>query len=164
MTVILVEGVSDQLALEALARRRGRDLEEEGVSIVPIGGAQAIAKHVERFHPEVRLVGLCDAGEQRFFRRAFERVGITGGVFVCHQDLEDELVRALGVERVEEVLAANDRLGFFRSFQQQPAWRGRDPAEQLHRFIPKNEFLVALVDALDLDQVPRPLDAVLAQV
>lgn len=37
--VILVEGWSDQAALEALARRRGRDLLAEGVVVMPIGGA-----------------------------------------------------------------------------------------------------------------------------
>jgi hypothetical protein len=40
--VVIVEGISDQLAVEALARRRGRDLDAEGISIVPIGGAHSI--------------------------------------------------------------------------------------------------------------------------
>ena len=35
-TVVLVEGISDQVALEALAARRGRDLQAEGTSIVPM--------------------------------------------------------------------------------------------------------------------------------
>ena len=42
--VILVEGVSDQMALEALARRRGRNLEAEGISVVPMGGATNIRR------------------------------------------------------------------------------------------------------------------------
>jgi hypothetical protein len=41
--VVLVEGISDQAALLALANRQGRDLESEGVSIVPIGGATNIS-------------------------------------------------------------------------------------------------------------------------
>src|SRR5829696_7428397 len=45
--VVLVEGVSDQLALEALAERRGRNLAAEGVSIVPIGGAHAIEEVID---------------------------------------------------------------------------------------------------------------------
>ena len=36
--VILVEGTSDRHAVETLARRRGRDLQAEGVAIVPMGG------------------------------------------------------------------------------------------------------------------------------
>ena len=35
-TVILVEGMSDQIALEALAERQGRNLDAEGISIVPM--------------------------------------------------------------------------------------------------------------------------------
>jgi hypothetical protein len=169
VTTVLVEGESDRLALEALARRRGRDLEAEEVSILAIGGAQAIGREVRRLHPHVRIAGLCDAGEERHFRRAFEGVGLEDGVFVCHRDLEDELIRALGVEAVEGVLAARHELGLFRGFQQQPAWRGREPDEQLRRFLGtysgrKIQTGAMLVNALDLDRVPRPLDAVLDHV
>ncbi len=107
--VVLVEGVSDQVALEALAGRRGRDLDAEGVSIVPIGGAQAIGRFLDRFGPQgldVRLAGLCDAGEERGFRRGLERAGLGSnltradmerlGFYVCVADLEDELIRSLG--------------------------------------------------------------------
>jgi len=169
VTVILVEGMSDQLALEALAQRRGRNLDAEGVSILPIGGAQAIGREVRRLHPHTRLAGLCDSGEERYFRRAFESVGLEDGFFVCHRDLEDELVRALGVDAVEDVLAARHELGLFRSFQQQPAWRGRQPKEQLRRFLGtytgrKIQTGAMLVNALDLDRVPHPLDRVLDHV
>jgi hypothetical protein len=77
--VVLVEGVSDQVALETLAERRGRDLAAEQISIVPIGGAQAIGGFLERYGPQgldVRLAGLCDAGEERDFRRGLERAGL----------------------------------------------------------------------------------------
>ena len=167
--MILVEGASDQLALEALARRRDHDLEAQGVSVVPIGGAQAVGREVRRRHVQATLTGLCDAPEERYFRAAFEAVGRGGSVFVCHRDLEDELIRALGVEAVEEVLAARNELGLFRNFQQQPAWRGRHPEEQLRRFIGtftgrKIQTGAMLVNALDLDRVPKPLDGVLAHV
>ena len=36
--IVLVEGTSDRRAVETLARRRGRDLQAEGVAIVPMGG------------------------------------------------------------------------------------------------------------------------------
>jgi OLD-like protein len=167
VTVILVEGESDRRALDALARRRGRDLEAEGVSICAIGGAQAIGQQVERLHRSHRLVGLCDLGEERYFSRALEPVG--GTFFVCDRDLEEELIRALGAAAVEDVLVARNELGRFRSFQQQPAWRGREPEEQLRRFFGtyshrKIEIGAMLVDALDLDRVPGPLDGVLAAV
>ena len=35
-TVVLVEGISDQAAIDTLAKRLGRDLENEGVTTVPI--------------------------------------------------------------------------------------------------------------------------------
>src|SRR5690242_13938677 len=77
--VVLVEGVSDQAAVEALAARRGRDLTAEGVAVVPIGGAQAIGRFVERYGPsglDLQLAGLCDAAEQRNFQRALEHAGL----------------------------------------------------------------------------------------
>ena len=180
--VVLVEGISDQVAVETLAQRRGRSLPAEGVSVVPIGGAQAIGGFLERFGPQglgVRLAGLCDAGEERDFRRGLERAGLGSdltraemealGFYVCVADLEDELIRALGVAAVEEVVDAQGELGSFRTLQKQPAWRGRPSEEQLRRFMGsggrrKIRYARLLVDALDLTQVPRPLDLVLAQV
>ena len=112
--VVLVEGLSDQCAVEALAERRGRDLRAERVSVVPIGGAQAIGQFLNLFGPaglDVRLAGICDAGEEGDFRRGLERAGLGSrltrtemerlGFFVCSADLEDELIRALGAESVE---------------------------------------------------------------
>src|SRR5258708_40258654 len=43
--VVLVEGISDQMAVEALAARRGRDLSAEHVVVLPIGGAHAITRY-----------------------------------------------------------------------------------------------------------------------
>ncbi|MGH3054780.1 MAG: TOPRIM nucleotidyl transferase/hydrolase domain-containing protein, partial [Gaiellaceae bacterium] len=128
MAVILVEGITDQIALEAAARRLGRDLVAEGVEIVPLGGAQAVARAAAD-HAGVRLAGMCDAGEESYFRRALGEA-----VFVCREDLEDELIRALGPERVEAVLAEQGDLETFRNFQNQPAWRGRPVDAQLRRW------------------------------
>jgi hypothetical protein len=180
--VVLVEGTSDQVALETLAERRGRDLEAEQVSIVPIGGAQAIGGFLERFGPQgldVRLAGLCDAGEERDFRRGLERAGLGSdltraemealGFYVCDADLEDELIRALGAESVEQIADAQGDLGAFRTLQKQPAWRGRPREEQLRRWMGsggrrKIRYARLLVEALDLAEVPRPLNLLLAHV
>jgi len=167
---VLVEGASDRVALETLARRRGRDLDAEGVSVRSIGGAQAIGRALVAVGPTVRVAGLCDAGEEADFGRAFEGAGANAlGYFVCVADLEDELIRALGTDVVEDVLAANGDLGPFRTFQKQPEWRDRPDADQLRRFIGsgarrKVRYAGFLVDALDLAAVPRPLDDVLACV
>ena len=181
-SVVLVEGISDQRAVEALARRRGRDLQAEGVVVVPIGGAQAIASSVDRFGPRglgLRLAGLCDAGEERHYRRALERAGLgsgltrpdmeTLGFYVCVSDLEDELIRVLGASGVEEIVDRQGELGSFRTLQKQPDWRGRSTHDQLRRFMGsggsrKIRYASLLVDALDLARVPRPLDGVLAHV
>jgi hypothetical protein len=177
-----VEGVSDRVALEALAKRYGRDLEAEGVSVVPIGGAQAIGHFLGLFGPgglDVQLAGLCDAGEEGDFRRGLERAGLGAeltrddlerlGFYVCVEDLEDELIRALGGAAVERVVADQGELGSFRTFQNQPAWRGRALEDQLRRFLKtyggRNIRSAALLaDALDLASVPRPLERVLAHV
>ena len=63
--VVLVEGISDRVAVEALAARRGRDLDAARVAVVALGGAQAIGRVLARFGPQgldVALAGLCDAG------------------------------------------------------------------------------------------------------
>jgi len=178
--VVLVEGISDQLALEALAERRGRNLAAEGVSVVPIGGAHAIGRFVDRFGPrglDVKLAGLCDAAEERFFQSALERAGLGSdltraemeslGFYVCVADLEDELIRALGAPAMEEVIDAHGELGSFRTLQKQPAWRGRPTEAQLRRWLgsqSRKTTVRSLVRALAPDGVPRPLDRLLASV
>ena len=67
--VVLVEGTSDRGAVETLARRRGRDLEAEGVAVVPMGGYGNLPRLLERYR-DVRLAGLYDVGEERHFLRA----------------------------------------------------------------------------------------------
>ena len=180
-TVVLVEGISDQVALRTIAGRRGRDLDAEGVAIVAMGGARNIRRFLELFGPQgldVRLAGLYDAREEDDFRRGLERAGFGSnlsradmeslGFYVCVADLEDELIRCLGAAAVEQVVDAQGELGSFRTFQRQPAWQGRSIQEQLRRFIGtrggrKIRYARLLVDALDLASVPRPLDRVLAR-
>lgn len=177
--VVLVEGTSDQRALETLAERRGRDLVAEGVLVVPIGGAQSVGRYLRHFGPDgldVALAGLCDAGEEREFRRGLERTGLGAdltragmeslGFYVCELDLEDELVRALGAPAVEAILEAHGELRSFRTYQKQEAHRARALEQQLRGFMTNRKIRYArlLVEALDLARVPRPLDRVLAHV
>ncbi len=181
-TVVLVEGVSDKLALEALAARRGRNLDGAGIAIVAMGGATNIGSFLALFGPQgldVRLAGLCDSGEEGDFQRGLERAGLGSnltradmerlGFYVCVADLEDELIRSLGSDAVERVIDAQGDLESFRTFQKQPAWRGRKNEEQLRRFFGtrggrKIQSAAMLVEALDLAQVPRPLDRLLAHI
>jgi hypothetical protein len=180
--VVLVEGISDRTALETLAERRGRHLHAESVFVVPMGGAQAITGFLDLFGPQgadVKLAGLCDAAEEGLFSRGLERAGLGSnltrddmerlGFYVCVEDLEDELIRSLGAAAVERVVEAQGELGSFRTLQKQPAWHGRAVEDQLRRFMGsggrrKIRYAALLVEALNLAQVPRPLDHVLAHV
>ena len=177
---ILVEGTSDLVAIEALADQRSVDLDAAGITLVPMGGAQAIGRFLDVFVPQgLKLAGLCDAAEEGEFQRGLERAGLGSnlmradmeqlGFYVCVDDLEDELIRAHGVAAVEEVIEAQGDLGSFRTLQKQPAWQGRPVEEQLRRFMGsggsrKVRYARLLVDALDLVRMPRPLDRVLAHV
>jgi Overcoming lysogenization defect protein-like, TOPRIM domain len=161
MAIVLVEGITDRLAVEAVAQRLGIDL--DGVEIVPIGGAQAIRRAAAEYEGE-RLVGLCDRNEERFFRRV-----LPDATFVCVKDLEDELIRAVGVPRVEELVAAQGELATFRKFQNQPAWRGRSAGEGLPRWLRSADrrryrYLSLLVELLEPDEIPQPLAGVLRAV
>lgn len=174
--VVLVEGISDRLALEALAARRGRDLDAEGISVIAMGGAHAVGGALRSVEPGVRIAGLCDAGEEDAFRRALEANGVGAavdraqlealGFYVCDADLEDELVRAVGCARVSEIIDAQGETARFRTFQKQPEKRALSLGAQLHGFMwnRKIRYAPLLVQALDLDRVPRPLDGVLGHL
>ena len=157
MDVVLVEGVTDRSALEAVARKLGLDL--GGVEIVPIGGAQAIRLVAAQYEAE-RVVGLCDVGEERWFRRV-----LGDATYVCDKDLEDELIRGLGVDRVQEVVAAQGELETFRSFQQQLYWRGRPAEQQLRRWLQNggrhHRYPPLLVEAMEPSEIPAPLVGIL---
>ena len=167
--VVLVEGESDRHAVETLARRRSRDLRAEGVAVVPMGGYGNLPRVLEQYR-DVRLAGLYDAGEERHFLHALDcsdRGELeSAGFYACTRDLEDELTRAVGSDGTQRVLAEQGELRAFRTYQKQPAHRDRPLEEQLHGFMwnRKRRYAVLLVEALELDRVPRPLDRVLAHV
>lgn len=178
--VVLVEGVSDLAALEAVATRRGLPLGQGGLVVLPMGGATNIRRYLHRLGPgglDVRLAGLCDAGEADFVRLALEQAGFCAspswadmercGFYVCFADLEDELIRALGTDEVEQIIESQGELGSFRTFQQQPAQQGVAIDRQLHRFMGtrsgrKSQYAGLIAAALDPASIPRPLDRVLS--
>jgi hypothetical protein len=175
--VVLVEGPSDAAAVHALAGRLGHDLDAEGVSIVAMGGYGNLGRFLERYGPsgiDLRLAGLYDAPEERYFSRALARAGFGWvltradlevlGFYACDVNLEDELTRAMGPAAMEELLEAQGELSAFRTYQKQPAHRKEAIETQLRGFLwnRKHKYGVLIVDALDLDHIPRPLDRVLA--
>jgi len=185
--VVLVEGVSDRAALAVLAERRGMDLAGDGIEIVSMDGITNIGHFLVRYREpgrNVRVAGLYDDAEERFVRRGLLRAGLGGeasdnalprpalealGFYACSPDLEDELIRALGPEAVEELVEARGELRSFRRLQLQPAQRSRSLHDQLRRLMSgrsggKARYAAAMAAAVPLDRVPRPLDAVLAHV
>lgn len=170
---VLVEGESDRVAIETLATRLGRDLDADAVCVIPMGGVTSVNRFLDVLTPTgVRLAGLYDLAEQRYIERGLERVGLAGaglepsGFFACDRDLEDELLRALGVDGVEQVIEAEGDGRALRSLRNQPFQRTWTREQVLRRFMGsiggrKARYARALVDALDLAAVPRPLTLLL---
>ena len=174
---VLVEGESDREAVLALADKRGVRLADRGVEVVAMGGVTNTARYAAELAPTHRLTGLYDAAEERFVRGGLERAGLVPspgpdglaalGFHSCDRDLEDELIRALGVGAVLAVVEGQGDLAHLRGLQQQPAQRDRRPEDQLHRFLGsasgrKIRYGRLLVEALADDLVPAPLERVLA--
>jgi hypothetical protein len=178
--VVLVEGISDQVAVETVATCLGRDLTREGVVVVPMGGAHAIRQILATDALRVtsrpdggdtgpgrrppRLTALCDRREAAIFDRALAGVEHLG-LYVCVEDLEDELIRGAGVPTVEALFEAHGDLSSLRTLQSQPAWRGRPPEAQIHRFLSagarrKIRYARLLAEAAP----PGPVTALLAAV
>lgn len=167
--VILVEGLSDLIAVEATAARFARDLDAEGVLVFPAGGAHAFGRaldEVARRGAVRRVAILCDLAEEPVVRRAVDHDGLAETeVHVCVEDLEDELLRAVGHEGVQGLLASQGDLASFRRLQAQPAWRGGAVQAQLRRFLGsgasrKLRYARLLVEVCPLDRLPGPLLAV----
>jgi hypothetical protein len=180
--VVLVEGNSDRVALHTLAKRRGRDLPTEGIEVVAMGGITNTRAFASRYGPQglgVPLAGLYDAADEAKLRHglaaaglgaALEPDGLLGlGFFKCSADLEDELIRALGVEAVEAVIEAEGEANSLRLLAGMPAQRNWTREAVLRRFLGvrsgrKARYAALLVEALEPGHVPEPLAAVLARV
>ncbi|MGN6127138.1 MAG: ATP-dependent endonuclease [Humibacter sp.] len=151
MTVILVEGESDRIAIETFGRRLGLSLPP----VVAVGGSKGARRGAEEF-PGERLLGLVDVDQRADFERVLDRV------FVCDPDLEGELIRSLGVPAVEAVIAGQRELESFRRMQHQPAQRDRPVEAQLARFFGgrsgnKARYAGLLAEAMPLGAVPTPI-------
>lgn len=160
MTIVLVEGDSDAIAVTTLARRLGMPAPR----VLPVGGSKGARRAVEQLGGELegqRLVGLVDVAERFDFERVLDTV------FISDPDLESELVRALGFDGVEAVIAGQGELDSFRRLQQQPFQREQTRDAQLARFFGgrsgnKARYARLLAEAVPLDRIPRPLGDLLA--
>lgn len=184
--VVLLEGQSDVAAVRALLLRRPVEVPEDRLTLVDMAGVTNIRRHLAELtadhapdgrHPG-RVLGMCDAAEAAFFARALTSIGhpvrstpdmAALGFHVCDRDLEEELIRALGPDRVVDVLEELGLLDRFATFCRQPTWSGRPVTDQLHRFAGTTsgrKVLVAqsLASAMDADQVPAPLAALVGHI
>ncbi len=180
--IVLVEGISDQIAIETLATRQGFDLQARAIVVVPIGGAQAAGNYMSMFGPGgqgLPLAGFCDADAAETFRRAVVRADVGSpvdvsemaalGFHLCHRDLEDELIRAAGTDTMLVVVESQGELGSFHTMQKQVKWRGRATAEQLHRFIRSKatrsqRYARVVLEVIEPEQAPAPLVALLSHL
>lgn len=177
-TVVLVEGESDRLAVTALAARLGVDLASLPVRLVSMDGITNLRHHLAALAADPaagRVLGLFDRAEIEEVRRfvAGARPGWSAadletlGFFACDPDLEGELIRALGGERVEQLLDEHGELGRFRTFQRQPAQRARPLEAQLRRFMGthsgrKARFAPIFVRSLEASRIPAGLGGLVA--
>ena len=117
--VVLVEGNSDRVALHAVAERSGRDLAAEGIEVIAMGGITNTRAMASRYGPQglgLSLAGLYDAADEAKLQHGLVTAGLGDaaepdglaalGFYKCSAVLEDELIRALGVEAVEAVIEA----------------------------------------------------------
>jgi hypothetical protein len=169
VAVVLVEGDSDRGAVESLATRFGHAPERGSVVVVSMGGVTNISHYLKMYWKADRLAVLCDAREAEYVRRAVERHPDEVGVFVCRDDLEDELIRALGVEHLLDFLHRQGELAGFHTLQKQPDHRDSPIEQQLHRFMGirsgrKIRYGRELTAELPDDSVPAPLADLLLYV
>ena len=178
--VILVEGMSDRHALEVLAARHGRRLDEEGIAIVSTGGATNIARFLARFGPrglDVRS-RVCVTWPRRATSgavssgtvsvptcrcRTWRRWGSTGASTIWRTSRSARTVQH-PCSTSSRPTASSRRSA--RCSTNRPQ-RERSTEEQLRRFMGtrsgrKSRYARLLVETLDLDRIPRPLDRALA--
>lgn len=184
---VFVEGGSDAVVVDALGRARGIRFGTlitaggSGAALVSMRGVTNARRELARLrtaHPTTLALGLADAPEERIVATALSDHGLAvadrtelarAGFFVCEDDLEDELIRALGPEAILEALGELGELGRFARFQRQPEWRGRPIVDQLHRFAGsgagrKLALAERLAARLDASNTPRPLVLLLDRV
>ena len=170
-TVIVVEGFSDLLAVRALARKLGINLDAAGVSLISLEGATLFQHYLQLLGPaglEVELRGLVDDDHEADWMARLNAAGIAvidratlkaAGFHVCDPDLEAELVAPLSAQDVEAVFDGDGALGEFRTFAGQPQQAGLAVADVQMRFIKKDKVRWAplLADAVPVAAVPAPI-------
>lgn len=177
--LVLLEGPSDVAALEAVLAVREPAVPRTAYRLVDMGGVTNTATHLRTATTaSPSVLGLCDAAEAWVVVRALQEQGLAvrgaedlpaHGFFVCERDLEEELIRALGVDGCLVLLEGMGLGHRFRSFSRQRAWAERPVEDRLHRFAGvasgrKIRLAGAMAAALRPDRVPPPIAGLVASV
>jgi predicted ATPase len=179
--VVLVEGQSDKYALEAIAAKKSRNLDADGVTIVAMRGAGGISTFLTLLGPsglKLKLAGLCDAQEESKWAEALESHGMghkltraamaTIGFQVCDADLEEVLIAALGEPATLAIIDAQGDTPAFTSFVQQPTHKTKTVRQQLHDFLHARgrniTYAPLIVDAIDSAHLPAALENVISAI
>ncbi len=177
--VVLVEGDSDAVALNVVAGRLGWSPPDTGIQITPVGGITNFGTAIDALllaDRRVHVGGLYDAGQAGWLVGALRRRGWDVGhdrldlerlgFFLCDVDLEDEMIRALGVPAVEAIIDAAGELGALRTLQRQPHQREQPADKQVRRFIGtksgrKRRCAELFATHVELDRLPAPITGLL---
>ena len=153
---VLVEGESDALALTALGERLG-------VTVHPVvlHGITNLRAHLAD-DPDRPALLLHDRRETAYVGRVLAQTGADVTTAVCDADLEDELIRAVGVPGVLAVVDEQGERSAYERMAQQPAQRDRTDHERLHRWLGarsghKRTYAGLLAGAVPLEAAPAPL-------
>lgn len=177
---VLLEGPSDVAAVSALMKTLGID--PVPVELVSLNGVTNVGRVLEEIRllrgTDADVVGLCDAADTRFVEKALVADGLpvadatdlpVYGFFVCQQDLEDELIRALGPGRALVALQGAGLGSKLEALRTQEPWVDRPLAEQLHRFCGaasgRKELAAGiLATAMSEADIPEPLAMLLERI
>ncbi len=152
---MLVEGESDRRALRTLALRLGVAVPE----VVVMNGITNLRAHLVG---RTAVLLLHDLAETTYVDRVLADSPADVRRFVCDADLEDELIRAVGVEGMLAVVDAHGERAAYDLMAQQPAQRDRPDAERLRRWLGarsghKISYAGYLAEAVPVGSVPAPL-------
>jgi len=165
--VLLVEGPSDVNAVTALADVLRVDLAD--VEVVDMGGITNLRRHLADLSDDDGVGVLYDAGEVDHVAGVIAIADRDVTRFECVLDLEDELIRALGVPRVVEVVERGGDLAAWQTISRQPFHRDRPADQVMRRFFGagsgrKKKYAGLLAAALPPSDVPEPLVAAIEWV
>ena len=154
VAAVLVEGWSDQAAVQSLAVRRGCDLAAGGIAVLPMGGVANFSKFVAALGSDglgLRLAGLCDAAEET----RMSPVSSSACDLVASSRVK--ALRNSGSSCARPIWRTNS---FGRWAQNQSSVCSKRAHMQLHRFmgtraLRKIRYGSLLVEALQLERVPN---------